>query len=520
MARERSSAGRREQREEREDGPRKKRSGDLAGLKIPMPDAVNEIVVIAAALCDPGVRKKLVAAVHPDAFFGEGHAAVWEVVVELERRGLAYDPATARQLSGGKVDGDYLDQILRDRPEAPPNLWHHVDVLRWDHARIDGIRGPVTDFLEALREPGADPERVRQLARRTASAFDHSGPLRYDRDPAALAESQIAEIRKRRGGLAVWPFGIQGLDVYPEGEKLGGTWRMVPGLKPGHMTLVTGVSNSGKTTFSARVALAQAEAGRRVRYGAWEQGSGMTLELLAGMGLGIPRTRLMVGDVSELELESMKAEMERLGEFVRFFEVPFDRARGEKKRTNAKSLDLIQEYVEAWGAGGGVVFLDLFARALVETKPEEEEQALYRLQAMAQETGAHIVIIHQQRSKDIMARDDKQPTLEGLKGSSAWFDVPDTVLGVHREYLFKAVPDDVLRLLVLKQRHGQSQLTVDFDWDANLGLVSNGRSVEGNRPGAGAGGAGAVDDFLSSGGGKWQGKGAQDKPRRKREGQR
>jgi KaiC/GvpD/RAD55 family RecA-like ATPase len=361
---------------------------------------------------------------------------------------------------------------------------------------------------------------VRQLARRTASAFDHAGPLRYDRDPAALAEAQIAEIRKRRGGLAVWPFGIQGLDVYPEGEALAGTWRMVPGLKPGHVTLVTGVSNSGKTTFSARVALAQAGAGRRVRYGAWEQGSGMTLELLAGMSLGIPRTRLMVGDVTELELEVMKAEMERLGEFVRFFEVPVDRARGEKKRTNAKSLDLIQEYVEAWGAGGGVVFLDLFARALVETKPEEEEQALYRLQAMAQETGAHIVIIHQQRSKDIMAREDKQPTLEGLKGSSAWFDVPDTVLGVHREYLFKAVPDDVLRLLVLKQRHGQSQLTVDFDWDANLGLVSNGRSVAGNRPGAGGGGA--VDDFLNEGGGKWKkgGGGAQDKPRRKREGQR
>jgi hypothetical protein len=195
--------------------------------------------------------------------------------------------------------------------------------------------------------------------------------------------------------------------------------------------------------------------------------------------------------------------MEALGERVRFFELPFDRKRDER-RSNRKALDTIEEYAGAWGAGGGVVILDLFARALVDTRPEEEDQALQRLQAMAQETQAHFVIVHQQRSKDIMLREDKHPTLEGLKGSSAWFEVPDTILGVHREYLFKAVADDTLRILVLKQRHGQSALTVDFDWDPELGSIARGRSVEGARPGQMGGG---IDEFL---GGSTGGRGGRD----------
>lgn len=518
MARDRGSAGRREQREEREPS-KKKRSGDgLAGLKIPMPDGVNETVILAAALVDHDVRKKLVKAVHPDSFFAAGHQAAWEVIVELERRGLGYDPATVHQLSAGKVDTEYLNQIIADRSEVPPNLWHHVDVLRWDHARVDGIRGPVTDFLEALRDPAVDPDRVRQLAKRTASAFDSGGPLRFMRDPAALTQHQMSEIRKRRGGEAVWPYGIDGFDAYVDGP-LAGARRMVPGAKPGQITLITGTSGSGKTTLTARIGLAQEGMNRRVLYGAWEQGDGNTLELLAGMSLGIPKSRLVLGEISDAEDAALEEEMGRLQERVHFFALPFDRDRGEKKWSNSRRLDTIQEYVEAWGAGGGVVILDLFRYALTETDPDEEDRALTRLKAMVEETQAHFILVHQQRMKDLETREDKQPTREGVKGSSAWIDVVDTVIGVHREFLFKNVPDDTLRLLVLKQRYGVWPLTVDCDWDATLGLISNGRSVDGARAGSGAGAEGGVDAFLNEGGGKWKG-GAKDKPRRKREGQR
>jgi KaiC/GvpD/RAD55 family RecA-like ATPase len=505
MARGRSSAG---SRDEQPEAPKGKGRGEaLAALKVPLPDSVNEVVIIAAAIVNHEARRKLVSMVHPDGFFGQGHPEAWAVLVELDRRGLGYDPATVRQLSGGKVDTDYLDGLVRDRPEVPPNLMHHVDVLRWDHSRVDAIRGPVSAFLEALRDPVADPERVRSLARQAAAAFDGTGALRYLRDPGALAASQIAEIRKRRKGQARYPYGVEGLDEYLDGP-LEGQARLVPGAKPGQVTVVTGRSGSGKTTLTARVGLAQEGYGRKVLYGAWEQGSGNTLELVAGMNLSIPRTRLMTGQVTDDEEAALEEEMLRLGDLVRFFELPFDRKRGGKaKRTNQQTLDTVQEYVEAWAKGGGVVILDLFRRTLAETDPDDEEQALYRLQAMAQETDAHFVLVHQQLTKGsaVERAESAEPTGGLMKGSGAWFEMPDTILGVHREFLFKAVPDDTLRVPILKQRYGVWPLTVDLDWDPDLGLVSNGRTVENARPGQAGGG---MDEFLEPKRGGRDGRGA------------
>ena len=126
--------------------------------------------------------------------------------------------------------------------------------------------------------------------------------------------------------------------------------------------------------------------------------------------------------------------------------------------------------------------------------PDEEEAALYRQQAIAEETGIHQILIHQQRLKDLEAREDKQPTREGLKGSGAWVEVPDTIIGVHRESLFKAVPSDQIRLILLKQRYGIWPLAVDLDFDPDTGRMSNGRSASFAVRAASAGGA--MDQFL------------------------
>lgn len=461
-----------------------------------MPDQVNEIVILAAALADHEARKKLVGMIPPDSFFAPGHPEIWTVVIELDRRGLAYDPATVKQLSGGKVDTAYLDQLLRDRPAAPPNLLHHVDQLRWDRARVEGIRGPLQGLLDAVRDPLSEPEKVRSFARQVSGAFDGFGSQKYLRDPAALRASSIARLRERLGGRACFPYGLPGLDMYGPEDPEPGQWRMIPGLAPKQVTVITGVPGSAKTTVTSQVALAQANAGRKVLFGAWEQGSEATLELIACQSLGYSRTAMMTGAFTEEHLREIDQEMQRLEEFIRFFELPFGRERGER-RVNDKSLDLLQEMISV--SGCQVAIFDLFRRALRQFDPDEEEAALYRQQAIAQETGAHCILVHQLRAKDLEARVDKRPTREALKGSGAWIEVPDTILGVHREFLFKDVPDDKLQLIVLKQRHGIAPLAVEFDWDGDRGWASNGRSVVYERAGQQGMAGDGIDLFLQGG---------------------
>lgn len=475
-------------------------------LKIPH-DPVNEQVIIAAALVDQPTRKKLAAVLPSDSFFAKGHSEIWESIVELERRNLSYDPATIRSIAGEEVDTKYLDLLVEQRPVVPPNLVHHVEELRWGRARIEAARGPISSLLEAIRDTSADIERVRSLARQVAGAFDGFGSQRYLRDPMNVTRNAMTAIRARRGGQGCWPYGIPGLDNYGDGEDKAGEPRLMPGMAPAQVTCVTGISGGGKTTLTAAIALAQANARRVTLYGAWEQGSELTLELLAVLSLGLSRTRVTVGNISDEEDAMLEEEMDRLGEFIRFFELPFGRSKGEKQ-FNDRNLDTIHGYIADTGAE--VFIADLWRRTLRQFDPDEEEAALYRQQAIAKETNCHCLLLHQQRLKDIENRADKRPTREGLKGSGAWVEVPDTILAPHRPALFKSVEDNVLEIIVLKQRSGPWPLAVEFDWDPDSGQILNGRGISYDRPGE----SGEVDSFLNEaatprrGGGRTRSNGA------------
>ena len=410
-------------------------------------------------------------------------------LLELNRLGLQFDPLTVQQLTAGNVDGEYLAKLVELRPAVPPNLKHHVEALEWDRTRVESARGPVGSLLEALRDPSADPDRVRSLGRQVAVSLG-IGSLKYLRDPDELVRSQSADIARRRSGLACFGYGIPGLDCYESTHPTrAGKPRLTPGAAPGQVTVVTGLSGGGKTTFTTAVAVAQANAGRRVLYGAWEQGSGATLELMAVQSLGLSRAAFVEGTITQAEHDAVETEMRRLAERVRFFELPFGRERG-KRQLNDEHLDTIHAYIAE--TGSDIFIADLWRRAIRQFDPDEEEAALYRQQAIAQETKCHVILVHQQRLKDVEAREDKQPTREGLKGSGAWVEVPDTILGIHRPALWKSVADDTLVTIVLKQRHGPWPLAVEFDWKPEEGSIRNGRSVEYQRPGQGE-----VDSFLA-----------------------
>jgi archaellum biogenesis ATPase FlaH len=444
-------------------------------LRIPH-DAVNEQVVIAAALIVDGeMRKKLLAQLSSDVFYGDGHKAIWDVLNEATRRNLALDPATLHQLSGD-IDAKYVEQLTQVRPDVPPNLTHHVDCIRWDSTRVECARGPLSSLIEAIRDPRSDPERVRALARQTHSSLEGSGAMRYMRDPAALVRETIGDLEARRHGVACFDYGLPGLDYNLDTKER----RLLPGAAPGNVTILTGTSGSGKSTAVCAMAVHLANEARRTLFGAWEMGAKTTLELCASISLGVSRSRITTGDVTDDEVERLRDEMDRLAGFIRFFDIPFGRARGEKTN-NDKNLDLVHGYIAE--SGCDVFIADLFRRSLANFDPEEEEKALYRIQSITAETKVHSILLHQQNLKTLEGRADKRPTREGAKGSSAWVDVADTMFGFNRPALWKQVEDNVIECVVLKQRRGRWPFMIEFDWDSDLGQITNGREVDYARPG-------------------------------------
>jgi len=486
MARRRRSSAGNKQASRRE--PTKPTPAPTNPTRIPH-DPVNEIVVISAVLVDPEVAKKYLPTIPSDSFFGQGHAAAWATLQEIQRRGLSYDPATVRQLSGGSVDPEVLEEYARDRPRVPPNLRHHIDCLHWDRVRLEAVRGPVAAFLEGIRNPATDPARVRALARSISDSFQGAGATRYLRDPQEVVRAHSLELTERRTGRAIYPYGIPGLDQYGEdcfeverGKKNVGDFRLIPGAAPKKVTVVAGLSGAGKTTTTAQIALMQAKQKRRTLFGAWEQGAGATLETIAVLSLGMSRECVQTGDFNEIDQQEIEAEMERLGEWIRFFELPFGRARGERE-FNDRNLDLIQEHIAE--TAPDLFIADLFRRALKETKPDDEEQALYRMQAITQEQACHSILVHQLRLKDVETREDKRPTRESVKGSSGWIDVADTLIAWHRPGLFKRMSeqDETIQALILKQRYVAWPLAVELDFNPVFGWADNGRGIAYDQPG-------------------------------------
>lgn len=450
-------------------------------------DPINELVIIAAGLVDWELGGELCARFTADFFQTPEHKALWEVLREMHARALAWDPETLRTLGG---DPELATGLMQARPEVPPNLGHHLDVLTWDRARAETARGPLTALLAAMHDPRTPPDRVRALGEQVTQSLAQGGTaLRLMVDGPQLVQSVAANLEQRRTGIAVHPYGLDGLDAWDHDSKvLGrdgrpryhkGDARMIPGTSPGRVTVVTGASGGGKSTITARIALAQVQRQRRVAYGAWEVDAPMTIEMLATLSLGLSRSAVMSGDFDEETQQRIIERVRELEPWVRFMHNPvelpdwkYDPRGGEH---NYRALAWVEEFLASSGAE---VFIgDLWDRAFAFSHEAQEREALARQQAMARRLGVHAILLQQQKIKELEQQRDKRPTRHLIKGSSAWVDVADTILGVHLPALWKDVPDDTIELLVLKQRFGTAPLAVEFRWDGDLGELWDGRSV-------------------------------------------
>lgn len=444
-----------------------------------------------------------------DAFVAEKHAVLWAALRECELKKVEPDDASLHRFSGGLADLVYARELKKhlNEPLSDEALDAHITTQRWDAARMQALRGPVNAFLEEAGKPNADPSRVLALADQVVHSLRGYEDRRALHEPDQLVRQVQLQLVEARSGRAVYPYGIPGLDTYEVGHDREGQPRCIPGSKPGQITTVTAVSGSGKSTIAARMALGIARQGRRVLYGAWEPDSTDMLTLMALMDLGFSRTDVSIGRITKNQEDQIVAKCEELSKMISFMGNPhaLDDDGHEKRPTNERNVDLVAGYIADTGAD--VFVADLWERCLVSHDESEERNALFRIQRILQRAQCHGILLAQQRLKDVEVRPDRRPTREGIKGSSAWVDVSDSIIGVHLPALFKDVDENKIELIVLKQRWAPWPLAIEFDWDGERGWISGGRSVAYNDPLLGGSQmTSEIDGFLDKKGGK-RGKG-------------
>jgi hypothetical protein len=450
-------------------------------FKIPH-DVLTEQIVLAAAMVDGKMLGDLLPRVKAEHFQETDHAIAWALLAKCQAQGHPVTPETVATMSGGKLDLRYFKDLVSAHPKPPVDIRFHVEALHWDATRAKAVNGPITELLKGLQDPATPPERLRALSKQIPIALEGSGLRTHLRDSKRIVSEHRLTLLKRQNGVALFPTGIDGLDFYPpnsiddDGKDVSGEPLLVPGFEPGKITTVTAISGGGKSTFVAKLALAQARMcaqrdSGKVLMGSWEMPPHDTLELMACISLGLSRKRVKTGQYGKPEVKLICETMEAISQWVRFVDMPFHKERGVR-HTHDEVLDEIHGYLADTGAT--IAFFDLWRRAFRRMKDEaDESEALFRQQAIAEETGCHCVLVQQQRLKDVETRSNPAPTREGTKGTSAWVDVSDTMLGVYLPGLMKRVSRNVVQILVLKQRFGRWPLAIEYVWDGDLVAMSS-----------------------------------------------
>lgn len=472
-----------------------KESDDEPVLELAI-DLSNEQALIRAALTDRDARRRLLLAAPVELFGGEKNRAAWVLIGKLEEDGAEWDEGAPYAYGAEPELAEYLLELASSGPVQAKNVRAHVERLRWDAARRRAAEGHA-EFTRALRDPKSKPDVVRSAARAIVESFDGTGEARYVRPGEQIAAEQAVEIRMRIAGRADYPFGMGALDQV-----------LSPGAAPGMVTVVSGTSGSGKSTLALRMALGIADQGRRVLYGAWEPGSGNTLESLASMKLGLPR-RLTRDNCTEQDIVNHREVMHELGKVVKFLDNPFrpwksgERQQGKEQRWSRDDsntrIDTLAMLIEQ--SGCEVFFADLLRRAFTDFRPDQEELALYRMQDVISTLGVHGVFLQQQTMKEVEQRRDKRPTRDSVKGTSGWVEIADHLLLPYREALWKNVPDDRLEVIVAKQRHSNRwPKLVVYGYDPVTGAFDAGQELEYDFAGGddteGANGGGSLDSFM------------------------
>jgi hypothetical protein len=436
-------------------------------------DTMNERVVIGAAIAaDTEKRRELMRSISADELLVPQHAAIWRSLKVFVDRNMEYDGDILRRFIRDEVPefDDHIVDVLEASAELPTNLDWRVGTLRWDAARSRIAKGPLVDLVTKIRDPKAEPEHVAGAARSLLRALEGGYDRKYMRRPEELSRVYKADIAARRASGNFYPFGYSAMDA-----------RLTEGSMPRKLCTIVGLSASGKSTFSCDFAIRLARGGRKVLYCAWEMGSESTMDIMVSSMTRIELTRLVQGSITPEE----QARVEKVTDFITtrikfmdnaFFDPVHRRGKREfGERLNDRALDLLEGYIAE--SGCDVVVMDLWERCLWDLSYDGVTAALYRQQQMAKDLNFYGVIVHQLRLKDVETRKDKRPTRESIKGTGAFVEVVDQIFGVHRDAQFKAVPDDSIEVMCMKQRKGKSNWAVRFDWDPERALVSGGKEV-------------------------------------------
>ena len=462
----------------------KQPGGADAGLKLfdrePPASVHAERSLLGSMLLDPQVIPDVLPLVSKgDAFFLEGHAAIFKALVEIYDKSQSGDLvqlAEALRARGvlDQVGGTkYLVQLAEAVPSAA-NAPHYARIVA-DRARLRKLINAAGEILyDAYHADDSSPEGGKGVVDIAEQRIFEIAEEEQTGDAESLYDLVEAEIKRleQADGKAIngIPTGFEDLD------------KLLGGLQKGEMLILAARPSMGKTAISLNIAEQAAFGGAtpwsppsptRVPIGYFSlemSAEGLTQRLISARS-GVDAHKIRTGAISPSELEEVTRACQELSEAPFYIDdspalsILALRARARRMKRKHNIQVIVIDYLQLLTAPG----------AGRESRQVEVSAISRGIKALARELEVPIICLAQ-LNRGAEQRERNRPRMSDLRESGSIEQDADVVMLLHREAYYHKDDEEWLNdpdnadklnlteLIIAKQRNGPTGV-VKLTWD-------------------------------------------------------
>lgn len=431
----------------------------------------HEKIILGTMISDTKSREELSVRLSEKDFHVTKHKLIFSGLCTIVNKKLAYTPITLSSIMPDEEWGDITYLELLEKLSNPSNIEHHIKHLKWDITRLNSFKNTLPTLASQLKNPKSTPESVLSICNKIKDDVESIETRNYHVSGKDALNRYKAALLAREVKSSTRSVGYKILDK-----------KMNRGYADGLVTVITAASSIGKTTFAVNTTMKLSKV-FKICYVCWESGRDEIIDIMVSSKTKIPLEKIVkyTSLLTDKEKKKINEATEKIlgnDNIIFLGQPPKDISDGAPWDVNIKVIDwLIYQIMKL---KPHITFVDLLSKRLPDDSPTAEKRALNKIQEAVhpENLNTHIVILHQttMKEQEKYGVKDFRPTRAILKGSSAWFDVPDNVFGLYRPAVYtRGIKDDKFEVICLKQRGGEAQWKAIMKWEGEICKISGGR---------------------------------------------
>lgn len=443
----------------------------------------NEMVLIANLMYHPENRNTILTLVQDDDYLYEIHKSISKTIRHLTSRDVAVEKdsiiASAKNL-GYEIEFEYILDLQKAFTEKSANLDEHIRILKLDKLKYSLRDSDIKNLIKTISNSGYNISEVRDSIYQTYLKilnFETSSEEEVLQSMETVVERYKLEYELRRKNEGFHTTGFHHLDKH-----------MSEAFAPKKITIVGARPGCGKSSFVYECARRLSNRGENVYIFSLEMEAIDIMDKYLACATGIPIDKLVKGadQLSNDEVSRLNYELERYRTNTNLYISDRSGLSLADIRTQIQKLLLERKHKDV------KVIIDLFGQITDFTDTglaQQYEIKLDRVKQMVKELAIHAILVNQinrsaeraDTSRQQPPQDDtssnnpvyrNRPLMSQLKNSGKLEEVADNIFLLFRaKYYDESLEDDILEVMIKKQRKGAMNVDVYFEFIPHIGRI-------------------------------------------------